>query len=525
MSLIQEKKISRVWSWVVLAPVLVSFLGYIFFRRNFAELHITSPEVGFPVFVGEILLLWCAACFVLYTVRVGGFIRKRAWVLFFYFVWLILKVMWGVYEWGPLALRHAALFYYPFFALIGYVFYRADLFGKKISAGLFIGLLAIFAGRVFEVNWTLTLGCFAALIIIGVNTLRWRYLMTALLLLFFPYHFLFQTSRMMCLGNLAALTFILITALHFFLIPRLYKGLISGVVIIVLGVGFYFYFVQGRSGRVFPSPAAVIRMYRHWDREVQSQRSVYHMAPLNTRLYNPEEPRLPQRLAAGSPEGLVALQSPVSATASQSGFLKFMPVSENEIAPGSGIPPGSSSGFSGHNVWKLPLKPDLEEIGGVSMGNVLFRLMIWRDMLADLWTQKPLGGIDFGRPFRSFSLESLGWASGEWSRDGWIEPHNSYLNVIYRAGLLGFLLVGVFFMLLVRLIRQVWLGRSWVLLLLTAVILNWSVAANFLLILELPYTAISFWFIFGATLAYADRLRGLNSIAGRNGGSNDRLLV
>lgn len=38
--------------------------------------------------------------------------------------------------------------------------------------------------------------------------------------------------------------------------------------------------------------------------------------------------------------------------------------------------------------------------------------------------------------------------------------------------------------------------------LLCGIIINWSVAANFLLIFELPYTAIPVWSLFGMTLAY-----------------------
>jgi len=46
------------------------------------------------------------------------------------------------------------------------------------------------------------------------------------------------------------------------------------------------------------------------------------------------------------------------------------------------------------------------------------------------------------------------------------------------------------------------------LILLSAVLLNWMVAANFLLIFELPYTAIPFWLIMGMTWAYAFGMKG-----------------
>ena len=38
--------------------------------------------------------------------------------------------------------------------------------------------------------------------------------------------------------------------------------------------------------------------------------------------------------------------------------------------------------------------------------------------------------------------------------------------------------------------------------LLCGIIINWFMAANFLLIFELPYTAIPIWTLFGLTFAY-----------------------
>ena len=42
---------------------------------------------------------------------------------------------------------------------------------------------------------------------------------------------------------------------------------------------------------------------------------------------------------------------------------------------------------------------------------------------------------------------------------------------------------------------------------LLAVIVNWLVAANFLTILELPYTAIPIWSVFGVVYAFYKRLQ------------------
>ncbi len=134
--------------------------------------------------------------------------------------------------------------------------------------------------------------------------------------------------------------------------------------------------------------------------------------------------------------------------------------------------------------------------------NAVFRLFIWRDMLADLKNEKLVLGSDFGKPFRSKSLEILHWGDGDWSRDGWIGAHNSYLEIIYRTGIVGMGLISVLFIVLFRMIRRFVVLKSVTGILLCGIIINWFVAANFLLIFELPYTAIPIWTIYGLTLAY-----------------------
>lgn len=140
--------------------------------------------------------------------------------------------------------------------------------------------------------------------------------------------------------------------------------------------------------------------------------------------------------------------------------------------------------------------------GWVDNSNAVFRLLIWRDMLADLAKEKPVLGFDFGKPFRSKSLEILNWGSGDWARDGWIGAHNSYLEIIYRTGIVGILLILSLWIILFKMIKKFILTKSLTGVLLCDIIINWFAAANFLLIFELPYTAIPIWTIYGMTLAY-----------------------
>jgi len=143
--------------------------------------------------------------------------------------------------------------------------------------------------------------------------------------------------------------------------------------------------------------------------------------------------------------------------------------------------------------------------------NAIFRLFIWRDMLVDLVYEKPVLGFGFGRsfgkPFRSKSLEIMHWGDNDWGRDGWIAAHNSYLHIIYRTGIIGVLLIlsilGTLFMMIKKFIQV----QSFTGVLLCSIIINWFVAANFLVTFEMPYTAIPIWSLFGMTFAYYKQIK------------------
>ena len=139
--------------------------------------------------------------------------------------------------------------------------------------------------------------------------------------------------------------------------------------------------------------------------------------------------------------------------------------------------------------------------------NVLFRWFIWQDMWEELVQSRSLFGIGFGKPQRSKSIEILDWAHGEWWRDGWITPHNSYFHMIYRAGLVGVLIIFGMIYIFIRLLKDFIILRSIKGILCLSALLYWMVLANFLVILEFPYNAVFFWSLFGMTFAYAQDLK------------------
>ncbi len=143
-------------------------------------------------------------------------------------------------------------------------------------------------------------------------------------------------------------------------------------------------------------------------------------------------------------------------------------------------------------------------------GNIVFRLFVWRDMARE-FIQEPkawVGGFSFGHPQRSRSLEVVNMAGGEWSRDGWITPHNLFFHIIYRAGILGLFLIGALFFMIGGLVKDFFNLNSVAGGLLVGVLVYWLVLSSFLVILEFPYNAILFWTLFGITWAYRDGIKG-----------------
>ena len=136
--------------------------------------------------------------------------------------------------------------------------------------------------------------------------------------------------------------------------------------------------------------------------------------------------------------------------------------------------------------------------------NVRWRLFLWGDMLREL-SKKPLFGWGFGRPFRSPTLEALEWRHGE--KEGWIDPHNSHLNIAYKAGIIGYL---VFLLIIIRFFKRTmrflsYLGEDnktklYIAALLTCFV-NVLVLSFFEVVLEGPYMGSFLWITMGLIVA------------------------
>ena len=142
----------------------------------------------------------------------------------------------------------------------------------------------------------------------------------------------------------------------------------------------------------------------------------------------------------------------------------------------------------------------------VDYNNSMFRYYIWRDMVEELWQEKPIFGINFGKPQRSKSIEIMRQAVGEWSRDGWIASHNSYLEVIYRAGVVGVMLLILLVGNVSKITKTFLKEKSLTGVLLLSVVFFWLVSASLIIIFEMPYFAIPLWSLYGIVLAYANKM-------------------
>ena len=154
----------------------------------------------------------------------------------------------------------------------------------------------------------------------------------------------------------------------------------------------------------------------------------------------------------------------------------------------------------------------------VAYNNIFFRYLIWKDMVKEMLHDKAWLGVNWGKPQRSTSLEILGWASAIWQQDGWITPHNSYLHLLYRGGILGLILIISLFMVVINLIKRFIALRSLTGIFIMATFVYWMTIMTFLVFLEFPYNAIPLWSLLGMTLAFCERQEKLskNKTMGNN---------
>jgi len=444
---------------------------YSLYSSIFAEIHIRLPFLDFPIFVGEILLFACAVWFIIRWGRLGFPRNKYGWLLLGYLVWLIAKALKGYVDYGPLAFRNAALFYYPLFAVFtGSITRNKQAHHRFVWIGIFVLIIIIQLHGTFG-YFFLPYFLLAVLCLLYFPDEKWKIAGLFAIAVVFPFYRLFDRGRAELSGILTAFVFLSIIVIRIFLPFNLKKRWIAGMIAasILIGAGAFF-----AADYKFATVANIphwLKEYQKGDRIIQQKKDDFQRGTIDPKLYH----------------------------------------SDREVIIARGGEP------------KIP--PEIhckQKAVNTAYGNILFRLYIWRDILQEYWSGNRLTGVSFGRPLRSVSIEILQMAWGEWSRDGWIMPHSVFMHIIYRAGLVGAVLIAGIFLAWGAMVQSFIRFHSFEGLLLCAILIYWLVVAAFSVTLELPYQAIPFWSLWGCTWAYRQNLMNRTKAERRGNGPDDK---
>jgi len=536
-----SKAIDLIGLWSV---GIICFL-YSVFWSNFAEINIALPLLDFPIFIGEILLFWCVILLFLKWKANGLKLNYKFYFLLLYVLWVLIRASYGYFQWGPLALRNAALFYYTFFIFIGYHFYQKEYFSRKMVYALFIILFMakIIRGPYFIYYFLPPYILLCAILILKMQKKKSQIFASLCLayLIFassFPYNTFFEGSRSFIIANFVTASFFaLIGIFGISNVSKAGKTLIFTLLSLAL-IFVFLKFTPSHKVKSIMAPHHIIEELREYDQLIQQNKKTYvpkHIAP---RIYNLNDGYVRQkdfgeriRISLAVRERVFGIAELIKKDLSGSGnalklsendiseledkywalFLKEKDLIQNEIFSSERMENKNMKIFYDEfqDAVRVTVASLVDQDANhyvrniqTEYGNILFRLLIWRDMVEEIINEKAWFGISFGKPQRSISIENSGFADGEWGRDGWIAPHNAFLHFIYRAGMFGFLMVLGIITTLFVMIREFIGRKSLVGLLLVSILVYWLVLSSFLVVLELPYQAIPFWTLFGMIFAY-----------------------
>ncbi|MDO8675157.1 MAG: O-antigen ligase family protein [Candidatus Omnitrophota bacterium] len=462
-------------------------LGSARWGSNFSEYHLSLPSLDFPVFISEILL---AVCLLLWAVQYER--QKMVWtkghkLFVIYWAFVVVKALGEYGAWGPLAFRNAALFYYPAFAFLGYCFYKREYFSPwSIYAAL--ALCIVLSIRLFDTGYFVyTLFALAVVLLFHVRPVVLRAVLAVILIGSANYAGMFVGSRTNLMGTLAALLFLIVVFVRYFLKGGSRVKTAVGAAVVLAVLAGVVHFADRNGVRSLLKVRNLYQIYLDDNAYIAQLKQHYQPRPLTVALYNDNAALKIQRTPAAPAPQQQMVSPPASVPVAA-------PAPQRQTSSASTEPTGP---VAAQQIYR-----SLAD----AQGNAVFRLLIWRDMFEEL-KEHPLRGVGFGKPQRSPSLEIMNWGFGDWNRDGWITPHNVYLHMIYRLGIVGALVIVVLFGVVFYLTKNFILLRSKDGILLVSILIYWLMACNSLVILELPHYAIPFWTLMGLTLAYCNEQR------------------
>ncbi len=176
----------------------VSFVLYSIFYKVFSEIHITLPFLAFPIFIGEIILFLCIGLtFAKFLVIKKKFGKFYIWVTLFLF-FIFSKALYGYMEFGPLALRHAAMFYYSLFGIIAYEAYNPKILKVNLLLILFFILSLLGIGTYYNFTYLILMFIF----LVKSRNIFLRVLGLIVLVVFFPFDYLIFCCRTQLIGHI-----------------------------------------------------------------------------------------------------------------------------------------------------------------------------------------------------------------------------------------------------------------------------------------------------------------------------------
>lgn len=451
-------------------------LAYSIFASNFAELRIQPPFLNFPIFIGEILWGICVIFFILRCLIQPLHLRSWHCLLFaLYISFILLKTLSGYLIWGPLALRNAALFYYPIFAVVAYYLIETDFFDRRESyfATVFFVMGVIFLRLSFS-YFRYTYLILGAILILKIKNKRASLILLLLFISFFPYKSLYIVPRGVLIAEVIAILFfvvVLVSKLRLHLIYKLFS-LFALLLFLIFQV---FLFSNDSAIKSLNSLNIFLKGYNGYKEIINAEKDKFKpYSGITVRIYEP-----------GYSRQQTELQEEELRT-------KLSPYTNKTSTPEEMLWVQKYEAYRGFTP---------------SYRNVLWRIFVWQDMLQEFLESKNyIWGLDFGNPFRSKSIEILGWDAGL-GRVGWVEPHNSYIHIFYRSGIIGLLFITGIWICFINTVKTFISYRNTKGVLLSSVLLYWLIVANSAVVLELPYFAIPFWSLFGLTLKYSQMIK------------------
>jgi len=528
---LKKKRAKKIIGWMPLCILGIFCYLYSVWVYNLAELNIQFPFLNFPVFVGEFLLGLCLCILFIRLKRSSTQLQRIHYLIFAYFLFVLVKALYGYGKWGPLAFRNAALFYYSLFAIIGYYFYERKFFKNKFIK---YGLLFLFISHMFLIvpykTFYFTYFMLALLFFMQIKNKKLRGILIALFIIFCyeGIRITIWAGRAVLVGSFFSYLFLLIiTFCRFVNIKLIYKkiALVAIVIIFSLIVWNTTYktavislikwtdlskVYEGRLGEIgyiyqedfkFANPSVKVYeenknnpfklKFQPKSKPKPKQITVSEVSSDKGKiisLHSRSKEELIEVILENTPQSIIQAEEEAITKAnlqrkSKEELIEIIVKDKPQV---SAKPEKIAKGRSLSNMQQ----------------NILYRWYMWQEIFEDLFREKKIIGFDFGKPFRSKKIQLLRFDEGWKTRVGWLTPHNSYVHMLYRSGIVGSLFILIILALFIRMTLVFIRARSIKGILLISAILYWLIIANFMVILELPYFAIPFWSLFGVTLRY-----------------------